>query len=803
MTEPSSQRAEESVLGALMRSENARLEILTGALAVDHFYFRPYRRAFAAILERFYADDPIDPLTIAEEVGPQVASDWKVSEREAVDRLVSFAAVDPSNTVTVREHAEIVKRRHDYRELLRVASVAVASATEQGQPPEEIAGVLAAAATRIVTGAMLDNELLTYTDLGRRWVQMQREEIAARQAGVELGAIFGIEPVDDFVKGLRPTELLIMGSAPGAGKHLSLDTPLPTPMGWTTMGDVRSGDWLYDDRGLPTRVMGTSDVSHVEEVYRVRFDDGSEVKASGTHLWVVSTRRARTKVYHQNGDWRRGRRDRPADPLAVEVVTTAAMATSVRVEGVARANYAIRIAEPLTGVEQDLLVDPYVLGVWLAEGDKSDGQVTLGDVEILTRLQERWPSLRATTNMNRKDSRKFSSLTVRLYGLKPLLRELGVLGDKHIPSHYLRASIEQRKDLLAGICDGDGWCNKGGACEVVTVIPRLRDDLRELVTSLGCAPRVRHGRAKLNGRDMGPKWTLTFKSSFCPFWLSRKAAGWSPPQRFDTRFVVAVDSIPSEPVKCLAVDAASRLYLCGESMIPTHNTSLAMAMMRGFALRQMRKPPDRRVGVLFLSLEMGQKNIGDRFAQMEARIEGERLRTGTVLPNELMGIAKRWASHRDLPIVTNFSGELRTSQLKALCIESIRKHGTGLVIIDHFRLIRPDGRFDNKNDADEEVAKFLKVLAKDLNLAVICLAHTTKHEDKRPRMDDLRGSKMISAFADIVMFLFSEWAAASREEREQREYDPSQLELIFDKVRSAAPGMTDLHIDMSTMTIID
>jgi replicative DNA helicase len=201
-----------------------------------------------------------------------------------------------------------------------------------------------------------------------------------------------------------------------------------------------------------------------------------------------------------------------------------------------------------------------------------------------------------------------------------------------------------------------------------------------------------------------------------------------------------------------------------------------------------------------LSLEMGEHPSSTRFAQLESRIEGERLREASLTRAELRQIAGRWAANRELPLYVNHSGELRESQVRALCVDAVRRHNVGLVVIDHFRFIRPDERFENKNDADEQIVKFLKAtLAKDLNLAVICLAHTTKNEHRRPAMDDLRGSKMISAFADVVTFLYSSWRHAS--ETERRSMAREEFEVIHDKVRQAAPGTGELWIDMSTMTI--
>lgn len=447
--QPASQRAEESVIGSLLRSEEARTEIISSGLDGKHFYFRPYRLAFEEVVERYYSDDPIDPLTVAEAIGPRAAELWRISEREAVDKVTALAKPDPADTLSVVEHGKIIRRHCNYRDLMSVASNALALAMQQEQDPEDIAGKLGTAATRVITGSMPHSELLTYSELGRRWTRLKTEGLAAQAAGYELGAKFGIKAVDEFVKGLRPTELWILGGDPGVGK-----------------------------------------------------------------------------------------------------------------------------------------------------------------------------------------------------------------------------------------------------------------------------------------------------------------------------------------------------------------SAIAWACARNFAQRQMQKPADRRIATLVFSLEMGEELSSTRFAQIESGMQGEMLRAGSYTRMDLQSIAQSWAANRELPLIVNHSGSLRESQIKALCVEAIRKFNVGLVIIDHFRFITTDQRFENKNDADEQIVGFLKgTLAKDLNLAVVCLAHTTKNENRRPTMDDLRGSKMISAFADLISFPYWPWKHASQAERERGLIARQEYELVWEKVRQGATGTGELWIDMSTMTI--
>lgn len=77
---------------------------------------------------------------------------------------------------------------------------------------------------------------------------------------------------------------------------LALDTPVPTPDGWSTIGDLRSGDQVFDENGVPVEVVGTTDTFIGEDCYRVTFDDGSSIVASGNHQWQVERRGKRTSA---------------------------------------------------------------------------------------------------------------------------------------------------------------------------------------------------------------------------------------------------------------------------------------------------------------------------------------------------------------------------------------------------------------------------------------------------------------------------------------------------------------------------
>lgn len=387
------------------------------------------------------------------------------------------------------------------------------------------------------------------------------------QKGV-VGCLFGWKKPD----GSRRYREAFVLVGRGNGKALSLTTRLPTPSGWTTMADVQVGDKLFDENGLPTTVLEKHPVLLNRDCYRVEFSDGCTIDCDGEHLWSVIDSAKHRKV---------------------SVLTTADIAkTLVRStsRGWTEYRYSIPVCGSLHCDSASLPIDPYVLGVWLGDGDSDCPRLTFSrhDTEILSHLAARGVSIGKTRNDKRSSSARATMFTGEPGdgGLVRALRAEGLFGNKHIPAKYLRASHSQRLDLLQGLMDTDGFVSKGqGQAEYCSVNRRLAENVMELVRSLGLKPRLSVGRATVSGKDCGEKYRVIFHShdTVPIFKMSRKLARLKPKPDVrpmsQSRRIVSVVPIPSVPVQCIRVDSPSSLYLAGEGMIPTHNTPLAAAIL--------------------------------------------------------------------------------------------------------------------------------------------------------------------------------------------------------------------------------
>lgn len=94
-----------------------------------------------------------------------------------------------------------------------------------------------------------------------------------------------VEPAD-MLGSRRHGAVCFVGPAQ-TGKALDVDTPVPTPAGWTRMGDLVAGDMVFGDDGAPCKVLAAHAVQFGRPCYRVEFSDGTSIVADDEHLWTV------------------------------------------------------------------------------------------------------------------------------------------------------------------------------------------------------------------------------------------------------------------------------------------------------------------------------------------------------------------------------------------------------------------------------------------------------------------------------------------------------------------------------------
>lgn len=429
-----------------------------------------------------------------------------------------------------------------------------------------------------------------------------------------------VEIMDAFIDP-NVNEIVLMKSAQ-IGGPLALDTPIPTLDGWKQMSELTLQDVVFDEHGEPTQIIGISETFTNRDCYEITFSDNSTIICDDRHKWTVLD----THNYHKK---------------QVKTLTTTQLKSSYK-KG-RRNHYAI----PVTSIRTEhieLPIAPYLLGVWLGDGNSSSNQITQTPedaqevasyinqsnhvaeirypkwlkgntaniiVDKVIRDQEckRGHRLTPATTWNgnccRECHRQRAVFWKHRKPMEPvirpktffcLLRENGLIQNKHIPPQYLRASYEQRLELLQGLMDSDGTVGTDGRCELTFARESLANDAYELLMTLGIKATIKQ-RLEIKGFSQGPRKSapkIHYRISFLVykdkpvFKLKRKLArmiGRDNRRCSETehRRIIKIEQVASVPTKCIAVDSDSHLFLAGKSFIPTHNTE-ALNCILGYSI---------------------------------------------------------------------------------------------------------------------------------------------------------------------------------------------------------------------------
>ena len=586
-------------------------------------------------------------------------------------------------------------------------------------------------AVTIIT-ALRDARTMDPTEL--RNVGEFEDDVWNEYSRIDDGMTLPWKKTHDLIK-LREGEVSIWAGVNGHGKALSLDTPIATPSGWSTMGDLRPGDVVFDETGSRCNVVAETMVMQDRPCYLVTFSDGSEIVADAEHEWLTSTAKARHSWRNARLNDRLGDRslhrfgtDQTAKRTMPSIVTTKQIAESLRVSSgcwAGNLEHSVAVGGPLDCLAAELPADPYLLGAWLGDGSTAGAQMTSADKEIID-------AFRAAGHVVTKHASKYS------YGITGgfinELRAAGVIGNKHIPPQYLRASMAQRLALLQGLMDTDGCSTSYGRCEYTSTLKSLADGVLELVLSLGVQARMIHGTATIYGKDCGPKYRITFTPHIPVFRLTRKAELLHAKVscRITQRFITDCQPCASVPVKCIEVDSPSHLYLAGRTMIPTHNSAVVSHIAGWLACRGVK--------TCVASMEF---RTSLWLMKMNRQISG----SPDVTEAFCRHINQTLAQHM---YAFDVAGASKASRIMEVFAYARRRYQIELFVIDN---LTKCGFADDDYPGQKKFVEELTDFARTTGTHVMVVAHMKKGEteDKPAGKFNVKGSGGITDMADTLV----------------------------------------------------
>jgi replicative DNA helicase len=201
---------------------------------------------------------------------------------------------------------------------------------------------------------------------------------------------------------------------------------------------------------------------------------------------------------------------------------------------------------------------------------------------------------------------------------------------------------------------------------------------------------------------------------------------------------------------------------------------------------------ENKITVGIFSLEMSKEQLVIRMFCSEARVEGNRLRTGFLAESDWPKLTIAAGNLSEAPIFIDDTAALSVLELRAKARRLKSDHGLGMLVIDYLQLMRGRSRVENRQQEISEISRSLKALSKELNIPVIAVSQlsrrTEERQGMRPQLSDLRESGAIEQDADLILFIYRDEVYNRSADNPNR----GKAELIIGKQRNGPIGQIEL-----------
>lgn len=394
---------------------------------------------------------------------------------------------------------------------------------------------------------------------------------------------------NDYAKAEKEKKIYNLFGARQIGKDLLNSSLLYKEDCEITIGEVKVGDRIYDESGNLTSVTGVYPQGK-RPVYKMTLLDGRVLYCGLDHNWYVWNHR-------KSNGYKEGKKKNGKNPLGgYEIKTTRELLVDYRKVRDSWTNkrknnfeykYAIPNGKAVQYPEKNLLIDPYLLGLYLGDGSNYYSKITTVDKEIENYLYKISESMELQIT---KDGEETFMITAGKEGNRrsqknifhKFLIESNLYQNKHIPKEYLYASEEQRMELLRGLTDSDGYVDKNGAISFSSSIPKLAEDFVRLCQSLGISvsKKKRKSGYKKNGQYVECKdsYRIDLYTDKDVFKLSRKLERCKAKKKYiDKMSIVDIQYVFDDETTCITVDNKSHLFLT-DGYTVTHNSEIETSL---------------------------------------------------------------------------------------------------------------------------------------------------------------------------------------------------------------------------------
>ena len=402
--------------------------------------------------------------------------------------------------------------------------------------------------------------------------------------------VFLTDEQEKVIELVQQGKNVLVDACIGSGKSLRIGQKIlaPNKAGYILLEDIKVGDTIFDGKGKPTKVLGVY-LQGKLDVYRITFNDGTFIETSADHInRVIRYKSASMGTLEK---FRNKEIDMTTEEIINEIKND---------KNKIKWQYRI-ITNVIDYKKQDLILEPYLLGLLLGDGGMADTKqvsFTNSEKDIQTKIKKlvEKENDKLVYNSNGK-CHKNNEFDIRNANIKKKLDKLGLMGkkstEKFIPEEYIYNSLENRLKLIQGLMDTDGSCMArrkkhvgkttcGCSYEFSTSSKKLAEQFAFLLRSVGCYVKINErtphytykGEKKVGQKSyrlyISPPNEIKIVSS------EKHLKNWKE-QQGTIRKIIDIKKIGVDECICLKVDSKEHTFLVGENIV-THNTTSIQAL---------------------------------------------------------------------------------------------------------------------------------------------------------------------------------------------------------------------------------
>jgi len=593
--------------------------------------------------------------------------------------------------------------------------------------------------------------------------------------------------LNNIIGGFIYGEVAIIGGRPGMGKEQPLSAKVLTPTGWTTMGKIKPNDNIIGSDGKTYQVINHFPQG-VKSVYKVTFDDGSSTECGLEHLWEVSDRKSRKELHTKH---------------IKRVISLKQIIEEGIIIEKTRKNFAVKYVKPVEFVSNEITVDPWLLGIYLAEGNCNGSCISISNPE--KEIEEKLKNVLYKTDYLKPLS-KYKDEGWRINGqcFYSFLKEnnLSTLRshEKFIPKQYMYSSVENRIKLLQGLMDGDGYVATSNCIEYSTTSKQLKNDVIEIVQSLGgkVSYTERMGRYKKNDKYIETRVNyriyISFNNDICILSTQKHLSKYKNKKQFHSKFITSIDYIGEKECKCILVNSPDNCYITDDYIV-THNS--AMLGNQLYHSSQILEVPSA-----MFSVEMKTVVLMQRIIAPVVNINSQDIIYNRISSEQrkLIGQAIRNLK-KTLYITDNL---VMVEDIVAAMYNYAFNYGVKVFYFDYIQRIGCREKYGNRDLQLGYISALLANTLKELNAVGIEGAQLKRAEGAKatslPTMDDLRESGNFEQDASIILFPFRPIYAGLKEDNFNNRYTDIDVILRIAKSRNGKTSRVPLfYKDIHTL----